>query len=69
MKCYDCALDGRSDTAGIGICSRCHLVVCTDHGHVTPLVLHQAGGMGKATRDLPGRRVVCHTCYAAERSA
>ncbi|GGV30349.1 DUF2180 family protein [Streptomyces spectabilis] len=69
MKCYDCDLDGRGATTGIGICSRCNLVVCADHGHVTPTVLHRPGGLGKATRDRPGRRVVCRTCHAAEVSA
>ncbi|MGA4838197.1 DUF2180 family protein [Streptomyces sp. G45] len=69
MNCYDCALDGGGASAGIGICSRCNLAVCADHARVTPVLVHRSAGLGRATADRPGRRVVCGTCHAAEAAA
>ncbi|MET9295688.1 DUF2180 family protein [Streptomyces sp. NPDC003077] len=66
MKCYDCALSGRSDTTAIGVCTRCGLVICRDHGRVTRTVIHQSRGTGASTTGRPARRAVCQTCYGAE---
>ncbi|MDJ1134392.1 DUF2180 family protein [Streptomyces iconiensis] len=66
MKCYDCDQNGRSDTTPIGVCSRCNLVICPEHGRVTQALVHLVRGTGKSTSDLPARRAVCLTCHAAE---
>ncbi|MGW8379765.1 hypothetical protein [Streptomyces sp. ODS28] len=63
--------DGAGGTGGrpvIGFCSRCCLVVCGTHARVIRTVIHQPRGTGKSTGDQPGRRVLCETCYGAERS-
>lgn len=31
MRCYDCLQEARSDTTGIGVCSRCGLATCENH--------------------------------------
>ncbi|WP_037613009.1 DUF2180 family protein [Streptomyces albus] len=68
MKCYDCNLSGGSGTP-IGVCSRCGLVICHEHGRVTEAVVHLSRGPGRSTSDRPARRAVCHTCYGAEHPA
>ncbi|RCG13960.1 DUF2180 family protein [Streptomyces diacarni] len=70
MKCYDCAVTGDTateDTVAIGVCRRCGLVVCADHGRVTQVLVHRPNGVGKATSDRPARRVLCSPCHSAER--
>ena len=69
MKCYDCDLTGKDDSVAIGICQRCSLVVCPDHGHVTQTAVHRPNGMGRSTSARPARRVVCRTCHSAELAA
>lgn len=66
MRCYDCLQETRNDTEGIGVCSRCGLATCENHARVRRVHLHRLMGMGASNSRVPARRVVCHTCDAAE---
>jgi len=66
MRCYDCLQEARSDTTGIGVCSRCGLVTCENHARVRQAQVTRQIGMGAAYSPIPARRVVCHTCDMAE---
>ncbi|MGY0489331.1 DUF2180 family protein [Streptomyces sp. WG-D5] len=66
MTCYDCAQENRPEATGIGICTRCGLATCHDHSRVLATHVQRANGMNRSTSRLAGRRVVCHTCHAAE---
>ncbi|GGM15326.1 hypothetical protein GCM10010129_69400 [Streptomyces fumigatiscleroticus] len=66
MHCYDCLQEGRADSAGIGMCARCGLFTCQDHGHVVREHVHRAGGLGRTTSPVQARRFVCDTCRTAE---
>ncbi|MEU1852243.1 DUF2180 family protein [Streptomyces sp. NPDC019990] len=68
MRCYDCLQEARSDTDGIGVCSRCGLATCEDHAHVHRVSVPRQVGMGASYSRIPARRVVCHTCDSAERA-
>ncbi|WP_143665295.1 DUF2180 family protein, partial [Streptomyces cacaoi] len=69
MKCYDCDLAGRSDSTAVGVCARCGLVVCRDHGKVSQTLVHLRRGPGRSTSDVPARRLLCGTCHGAEHPA
>lgn len=66
MKCYDCDTEARTDTSAIGVCDRCGPLTCQDHSHVVPAGVLVPNGLGRTLSPLPARRVVCHTCRAAE---
>lgn len=66
MRCYDCLQEARSDTTGIGVCSRCGLATCENHARVRQVQVTRQIGMGAAYGRIPARRVVCHTCDMAE---
>ncbi|MCQ4210664.1 MULTISPECIES: DUF2180 family protein [Streptomyces] len=66
MACYDCIQENRPDTVGIGICTRCGLATCHDHARVLAVHVQRANGMSRTTGPRTARRVVCHTCHAAE---
>ncbi|OUD00598.1 hypothetical protein CA983_24665 [Streptomyces swartbergensis] len=66
MRCYDCLQEARSDTAGIGVCSRCGLATCENHARVRQVHVTRQIGMGSSHGRIPARRVVCHTCDTAE---
>lgn len=58
MRCYDCLQEARSDTTGIGVCSRCGLATCENHARVRQVQVTRQLGMGAAYGRIPARRVV-----------
>lgn len=66
MRCYDCLQEARSDTIGIGVCSRCGLAICENHARVRQVQVTRQVGMGAVSGRIPARRVVCHACDMAE---
>ncbi|MFG2134328.1 DUF2180 family protein [Streptomyces sp. NPDC048751] len=66
MRCYDCLQEARTDTEGIGVCSRCGLATCENHAHVRQVHISHPAGLGRTYGARAARRVVCRTCDLAE---
>jgi hypothetical protein len=66
MKCYDCQqLD--ADTHAVGMCVHCGVGVCSEHSEVVRPVVRRFAGPGAPQTRRDTRRIVCATCFEAER--
>lgn len=65
MRCYDCAVGGRSSEAA-GVCHGCGRAICLDHSVLQHLPQHYRisdGMIGSKVRcKLDQARLVCHEC-------
>ncbi|UQA38311.1 DUF2180 family protein [Streptomyces sp. HNA39] len=68
VNCYECRREGRVAASAEAVCEHCGAGVCADRVRVEMQELHQQAGLGKRTRNLPARRMLCTVCEAAERS-
>jgi hypothetical protein len=66
MICHDCTQRDRRDSAAVGVCTRCGLASCLDHGRVLGSEVRHANGMGRTTGPLKARRFLCTVCSTAE---
>ncbi|WP_411574779.1 DUF2180 family protein [Streptomyces fradiae] len=67
MRCYECHRAG-ADQVAEAVCCQCGVAVCRRHARVERQELHKDSGLGKSTRALSARRVVCPVCFTAEHS-
>jgi hypothetical protein len=68
MNCYDCQdLLGR-DTPAVGTCAHCGMGVCSEHSEAVRPTVRRFSGMTAARVGKQPRRILCPSCYDADRS-